>query len=277
MQVRYSPDADTLKRITTGELRDKVLVENLFEKGKIELLYSDADRSIIGSAVPIDKPLLLEASKKEMAADYFAQRREVAVINIGGAGSIKVDGKNYDLEHKDCLYIGLGSKKVEFLSSDGKNPSKYYIVSYPAHTNYPTRLARKSEATPVNLGDVKSSNKRTIYKYIYPGGIESAQLVLGFTELAEGSVWNTMPPHTHQRRTEIYLYFDLPADGLVCHLLGKPDETKHVLVRNEQAVISPSWSIHTGAGTGNYTFVWGMGGENQDFDDMDWIEMDRLK
>lgn len=276
MEVRYSPDAKAFQKMTTSELRESFLVANLFETDKVILVYSDVDRAIVGSAVPSKGSLKLEASKKEMAADYFAERREVGIINIGDPGLVQVDGQKFQMDNKDCLYIGRGSKEIEFSSNNGNNPAKFYILSYPAHMDYPTKLAKKADATPVKLGDAQNSNKRTIYKCIYPGGIESCQLVLGFTSLEEGSVWNTMPVHTHQRRMEVYMYFDLPEDGIVCHLMGKPEETKHLIVRDGQAVISPSWSIHTGAGTSNYTFVWGMGGENQDFDDMDWIQMDRL-
>lgn len=262
--------------MTTGEVRENFLVSNLFEQDNVVLVYSDIDRVIAGSAVPVKGSLKLEASKKEMAANYFAERREIGIINIGEKGSIVVDGANYELGNKDCLYIGMGSKEIEFSSADSAAPAKFYILSYPAHMTYPTKLARKEDATPVHLGEQKNANVRTIFKYIYPGGIESCQLVLGFTELEEGSVWNTMPVHTHQRRMEVYMYFDLPQDGIVCHLMGKPEETRNVIIRDGQAVISPSWSVHSGAGTSNYTFVWGMGGENQDFDDMDWVEMDRL-
>ena len=276
MDVRYPPDTQRFRTMTTEELRASFLVDNLFKKGKINLTYSHIDRAIVGSAVPQKKALKLEASKQELAADYFAQRREIGVINIGKPGVVNVDGENYPMQNLDCLYIGRGSKSVKFSSKDPAKPAQFYIVSYPAHSKYPSALARKEDATPVELGSVEGANKRTIYKYIYPDGIKSAQLVLGFTQLDVGSVWNTMAAHRHERRSEIYMYFDLKKDDIVCHLMGQPEETRHLIMRNGQAVISPSWSLHSGAGTSNYTFVWSMGGENQDFDDMDWIPMKSL-
>lgn len=276
MEVRYSPDADGFRRMTSSELRKTFLIE-LFQKNKIPMTYSDIDRSITGSAVPAGKVLKLTASKKEMAAKYFAERREIGVINIGGSGSISVDNKTYKMNHKDALYIGLGSKKIEFKSSNVKKPAKFYFVSFPAHKEYPTKHAKASDATPVHLGSQAEANKRTIYKYIYPDGIKSCQLVMGLTELEEGNVWNTMSAHTHQRRSEIYMYFNLKKESLVVHLIGKPDETKHIIIRDGQAVLSPSWSLHSGAGTSNYSFIWSMGGENQDFDDMDFIPMRELQ
>ncbi|MFA8342489.1 MAG: 5-dehydro-4-deoxy-D-glucuronate isomerase [Rhodothermaceae bacterium] len=277
MDVRYSPDQNGFKGMSTDELRKAFLMEDLFAKNKIPMVYSDIDRSITGSAVPSGKVLKLTASKKEMAAKYFAERREIGVINIGGKGTVTVDKKEYKMEHKDALYIGKGSKNVSFKSASAKTPAKFYFVSYPAHTEYPTTHAKFSDATPVKLGSLKDSNARTIYKYIFPDGIKSCQLVMGLTELEEGSVWNTMPAHTHQRRSEVYMYFNLPKDALVVHLSGSAEETRHIMVRNEQAVLSTSWSLHSGAGTRNYSFIWAMGGENQDFDDMDFIKMTDLK
>ncbi len=276
MEVRYSPDEKGFKRMTTEELREKFLIK-LFDKDKIPMVYSDIDRSITASAVPVKKQLELKASKKEMAAKYFTERREVGVINIGGKGSITVDGKTYKMEYKDALYIGRGSKKIVFKSNSQKTPAKFYIVSYPAHTEYPTTHAKFTDATPVELGSLETSNKRVINKYIYPGGIKSCQLVMGLTELEVGSVWNTMPAHTHQRRSEVYMYFNLSKDDFVVHLMGKADETRHVIIRDGEAVLSTSWSLHSGCGTKNYSFIWGMGGENQDFDDMDWIAKKDMK
>jgi len=276
MDVRYSPDADGFRRMATENLAKTFLVK-LFPKNKIPMVYSDIDRSIIGSAVPVGKVLLLAASKKEMAAKYFAARREIGVINIGGKGSIVVDKKSFQMNLKDALYIGRGSKNIEFKSSDSKKPAKFYFVSYPAHNECPTTHAKFINATPVKLGSLETSNERTIYKYIFPGGVNSCQLVMGLTELEVGSVWNTMPAHTHQRRSEVYMYFNLKKDDLVVHLIGKPNETKHIITRDGEAVLSPSWSLHSGAGTKNYSFIWSMGGENQDFDDMDWIKMADLK
>lgn len=276
MDIRYSTDSKSFKRMTTEEIRKLFLIDKLFQVDMIYLLYTDLDRGIIGSAVPTNLPLKLEASKKEMAADYFAERREIGIINIGGKGSISVDNTKYEMNYKDALYIGRESKDI-FFSSDAENePAKFYIVSYPAHTKYPTTHFNSNDAVPVKLGSQKDANKRTIYKYIFPKGIKSCQLVMGLTELEEGSVWNTMPVHTHPRRSEIYVYFNLAPEAILVHLLGEPSETKHIIIRNQQAVISPSWSIHSGVATQNYTFIWSMGGENQDFDDMDWIKMNEI-
>jgi len=276
MEVRYSPDEKGFKRMTTDELREKFIVK-LFAKDKIPMVYSDIDRSITASAVPVKKQLELKSSKKEMAAKYFAERREVGVINIGGKGSIIVDKKEYKMNYRDALYISLGSKKILFKSENGRKPAKFYIVSYPAHKEYPTTHAKFADATPVHLGSLETSNERTIYKYIYPDGIKSCQLVMGLTELEKGSVWNTMPAHTHQRRSEVYMYFNLDKNSFVIHLLGSLKETRHVIIRDGEAVLSTSWSMHSGSGTTNYSFIWGMGGENQDFDDMDAIAMKDLK
>ena len=277
MEVRFSPDADGFKRMSTDELRKTFLIDSLFDKNKIPMVYSDIDRSITGSVVPSGKTLKLTASKKEMAAKYFAERREIGIINIGNKGAIKVDKKKYLMEHKDALYIGRGSKNIEFVSDNGKKPAMFYFVSYPAHKEYPVQHIKSSGSTPVKLGSLKESNQRTIYKYIHPGTMPTCQLVMGLTELEEGSVWNTMPPHTHQRRSEVYMYFNLGKEGMVMHLLGEPNETRHIIIRDKQAVLSTSWSLHSGAGTKNYSFIWAMGGENQEFDDMDWIKMNDLK
>ena len=277
MEVRYSPDKDGFKNLDSNKLREQFLIDNLFTKNKIPRVYSDVDRSITGSAVPVGKILKLSSSKKEMAADYFAQRREIGVINIGGKGVINVDRKNYNMNHIDALYIGRGSKNISFKSSSSKNPAQFYFVSYPAHTSYPTKQVKLEDAESVHLGTVADSNKRTIHKYILPGKVDTCQLVMGLTILEEGSVWNTMPAHTHQRRSEIYMYFNLRKDSIVMHILGEPEETRHIIMRDRQAVLSTSWSMHSGAGTQNYSFIWAMGGENQDFDDMDWIPMTKLK
>lgn len=277
MEVRYSPDPKSFDIMSTSEIRETFLLEDLFQKNKIPMVYSDIDRSITGSAVPTTKKLKLTASKKEMAAEYFAQRREIGIINIGSEGSIIVDKQTYKMKNKDALYIGRGAKSIEFTSKNGKAPAEYYFVSYPAHKEYPTEHISFEKSTPVKLGSVKESNARTIYKYIHPGTVPTCQLVMGLTELEEGSVWNTMPAHNHQRRSEVYMYFGLEKDSLVVHLMGMPDETRHIMIRDKQAVLSPSWSFHSGCGTQNYSFIWCMGGENQDFDDMDWIPMQDLK
>ena len=277
MEVRFSPDPNGYKRMNTEELRKTFLIENLFTQDTIELVYSDIDRSITGSAVPASKSLKLESSKKEMAAEYFAERREIGIINIGGTGTISIDGTEYKMEHKDALYIGRGSKEIIFASADSNNPAMFYISSYPAHTEYPTMHIKFSGATPTKLGSLKEANARTIYKYIHPQTVKTCQLVMGLTELEEGSTWNTMPVHTHQRRSEVYMYFDLDKDARLFHFMGEPHETRHIVIKNGQAVLSPSYSIHSGVGTQNYTFIWSMGGENQDFDDMDWVSMDTLR
>lgn len=277
MEVRYSPDKEGFKRLTTDELRKSFLIDKLFVKNQIPMVYSDVDRSITGSVVPVGKTLKLTSPKKEMAADYFAQRREVGIINIGDKGTITIDKKNYQMNKIDALYIGRGAKNISFKSSNSKNPAMFYFVSYPAHTSYPTKQVKLKDAESVHLGSVADSNKRTIHKYILPGKVDACQLVMGLTILEEGSVWNTMPAHTHQRRSEVYMYFGLRKDSLVVHLLGDPEETRHVMVRDKQAVLSTSWSMHSGAGTQNYSFIWAMGGENQEFNDMDWIPMKKLK
>ncbi|MBK7106044.1 MAG: 5-dehydro-4-deoxy-D-glucuronate isomerase [Ignavibacteriae bacterium] len=277
MEVRYSPDKIGFSYLSTDELRESFLIDSLFTKNQIPMVYSDVDRSITGSAVPVGKVLKLVATKKEMAADYFAERREIGIINIGGKGTITVDKINYTMNNRDAIYIGKGAKDISFKSTDSKNPAKFYFVSYPSHTSYPTKQIKLEDAVSVNLGSVSDSNKRTIHKYILPGKVETCQLVMGLTILDEGSVWNTMPAHTHQRRSEVYMYFNLRPESMVVHLLGEPSETRHVIIRNEQAVLSTSWSMHSGCGTQNYSFIWAMGGENQVFDDMDWIDMKELK
>ena len=236
--------------------------------------------------MPVDQELKLEAGA-QLRAEYFNQRRELGVINIGGAGKITVDGKVYNVGHKEGMYIGMGKKEITFASDDSANPAKFYLNSAPAHMTYPTVLI-KPEGEPgedvvivkdenkVELGCLEDSNHRTICKYILPGQVESCQLEMGMTKLEPGSVWNTMPSHTHDRRMEVYMYFELPEDAFVMHFMGEPQETRHIVIRNEQAVISPSWSIHSGGGSRNYTFIWGMAGENQDFDDMDPVRMQDL-
>jgi 4-deoxy-L-threo-5-hexosulose-uronate ketol-isomerase len=256
-------------------LRSAFLVESLFKAGALELVYTDADRAIVGSAVPTQAPISLSADA-ELRAAFFCERREVGVLSVGGDGQIEVDGTSYPMAKLDCLYIGRGSQKVTFSSRDAANPAAFFLLSYPAHTAYPTAHAQMKDATPVELGSVADANRRTIFKYIHTGGIKSCQLVLGFTRLEEGAVWNTMPAHTHTRRSEVYMYFDL-GQRRVMHFMGKPQETRHLIVSERQAVISPSWSIHSGCGTGAYSFCWGMGGENQAFDDMDPAPVQQLR
>ena len=269
-QIRY-------QRMTTAELRESFLVETLFKPGSIELLYTDVDRAVIGSIVPTGQKLTLGTSKEQLASDYFAERREIGLINTGAAGSVIVDGKSHAMENCDGLYIGRGSRQIEFESKNTTDPARFFLISYPAHTTYPTTHASRAQAEAVNLGSFKDANQRRIYKYIHPRGIPSCQLVMGFTQLQEGSIWNTMPPHTHSRRTEVYLYFNLDPAARVFHMMGTPQESRHLLVANGQAVISPSWSIHAGAGTQNYSFIWAMGGENQAFEDMDQVAIGQLR
>jgi len=260
----------------TEEIRQSFLIKRLFASDKIELVYWFDDRAIIGSAVPARGPLKLEAGEY-LASEYFTQRRELGVINIGDTGIITVDGQKYTLEFQDLLYIPRGSKDIQFASASSQKSARFYFVSYPAHKEYPIVLAKKKDALKANLGSDAEANKRTINKYIHPDGIKSCQLVMGFTELAPNSVWNTMPGHTHSRRTEVYMYFGVDSNSAVFHFMGKPDQTRHIVVRNEQVVLSPSWSIHSGAGMKNYTFVWAMGGENQAFNDMQGFTIDDLK
>jgi 4-deoxy-L-threo-5-hexosulose-uronate ketol-isomerase len=276
MQIRYSPDPQSYQKLSTAELRAAFLVESLFAPGRLELVYSDADRAIIGSAVPGATAIKL-AADAELRAAFFCERRELGVLNIGGAGSVEVDGKRYELDKLDTLYVGRGSKDVSFSSRDVANPAVFYLLSYPAHAAHPTTLIKRAEAAPVELGTLADANRRTIYKTIHMGGAKSCQLVMGFTQLQEGAVWNTMPPHTHTRRSEVYIYFDLPAQRRVMHFMGTPENTRHLAIADRQAVISPSWSVHCGCGTGAYSFCWGMGGENQEFTDMDAVTLERLR
>lgn len=275
MRVRHLPDPVRLDQVPTDELRASFLVDSLFVEDEIALVSCDADRAIIGSAVPRRGPLTLE-SAPELRAVTFCERRELGVLNIGGAGSVTVDGSRFPLANRDALYVGRGSRALTFESDESGTPARYYLLSFPAHATHPTVRIARSEAEPQRLGSAEGANRRTIYKLIHPGGAKSCQLVLGFTELEPGSVWNTMPPHTHERRMEVYLYFGLPEGERVFHFMGRPEATRHLVVADGQAVISPGWSIHCGAGTAAYAFCWGMGGENQAFDDMDHLTLDQL-
>jgi len=276
MEFLHTADRNSYRRMTTSELREAYMVKGMFVPGEVTLCYTDIDRAIVGSAVPLKKPLKLPVHK-ELASDFFAQRREIGVINIGGAGKITVDGETYEVFNRDSVYIGRGSKDISFLSDAKDSPARYYILSYPAHTDYPTTLVQQSDAKRMELGLLEDCNERVIHQSIRPGIVDTCQIVMGFTQLAPGSIWNTMPPHTHRRRSEIYMYFDLDEDSNVFHFMGEPDETRSLVVRNGEAVVSPSWSMHSGAGTRNYTFIWGMGGENQEFDDMDFIDTKTLR
>ena len=276
MELRTAASPRDVKTYDTARLREEFLIQDLFRPDDIKLVYSHIDRIITGSATPVTKALVLTAGD-ELRADYFLQRREMGVINIGGEGTVTVDGTVYTLRYKDGLYIGRGSRDISFASADPEHPAKFYLNSCPAHKEYPTVYIRPEDCVRGELGSLEQSNHRTICKYILPGQVESCQLVMGMTSLKPGSVWNTMPCHTHDRRMEVYLYFDMPKDAFVMHYMGEPQETRHIVMRNEQAVISPSWSIHAGSGSQAYTFIWGMCGENQDFDDMDGIAMKDLK
>ena len=276
MQIRYLPHPNDYPKLNTNELRSTFLIDSLFTPGKVEFVYTEADRAILGSAMPGELSLKLSADA-ELRSAFFCERREMGVLNIGGPGTIVADGKVYEMASQDCLYLGRGSQNVNFFSPEPSNPAVYFLLSYPAHTTYPTTLAKLKDAAAVELGTVADANRRAIYKCIHADGIKSCQLVMGFTKLHEGSVWNTMPAHTHTRRSEIYLYFDLTPKRRVMHFMGTPQQTRHLIVGNRQAVISPSWSIHSGCGTGAYNFCWGMGGENQAFDDMDPVPVDQLR
>lgn len=281
MELRTASSPKDMKYYDTKRLREEYLIDDLFQPDEIKLVYSHIDRIITGSAVPV-KPLKLTAGE-ELRAEYFLQRREMGVINIGPAGFITIDGKKYNVGHKEAMYIGMGAKDIIFESENPKNPAKFYINSAPAHMTYPTKLI-KLEGEPSEdvvivkpenkkeLGSQAEANHRIINKFILPGQVETCQLEMGMTHLEEGSVWNSMPCHTHDRRMEVYLYFDMDDDQMLMHFMGEPQETRHIVMHNEQAVISPSWSIHCGCSTKNYTFIWGMVGENQDFDDMDDVK-----
>ena len=268
METRYSRDPQSFERMNTAEIRQEFLIADLFMPAEVKLVYLHIDRMIVGSAVPTHQPLQLGAGS-ELGAQYFAERREIGVFNIGEPGRITVDSQDYFLARQGALYIGQGSKDIWFSSADSDHPARFYIVSLPAHRPYPNSYSTRAQARRIDAGAKETANLRTIYQYIHQGSVASCQLVMGCTELAPGSVWNTMSAHTHERRSEVYLYFNLPGDNVVFHLMGKPQETRHLVVRDGQAVISPSWSIHAGAGTSHYSFVWAMGGENQDFDDVD--------
>ena len=270
LDIRYANHPDDSKHYTTEELRKHYLIDKVFVKDEIALTYSHQDRMIAGGAMPVDKELSL-GSTKELGTEYFLERREMGIINVGGKGTVVLDGKEYALDFKDGIYIGMGTKEIVFKSADKSNPAKFYINSCPAHKTYPTVYITKDMAVHRPLGTAENMNKRVVNQYVNPAVCESCQLAMGMTELAVGSSWNTMPSHTHERRMEVYFYFELSEDNVVFHMMGQPQETRHIILHNEQAVISPSWSIHSGTATSNYTFIWGMCGENQTYDDMDNI------
>lgn len=275
MEVRNSANPADVKRYDTEALRGEFLIRGLFTPDEIPLVYSHVDRMITGSACPVSKSLALEGGK-ELGVDFFLQRREMAVLNIGDPGTVVTDGASHRLDRYEALYIGMGTKEVSFEPEAGSAP-KFYLLSCPAHCARPTTLITREMAVKQALGSKKECNERVINKYVHPDVVKSCQLSMGMTELEEGSVWNTMPTHTHERRMEVYMYFNLPEDGVVFHFMGQPSELRHIAVRNGEAVISPSWSIHSGVGTASYTFVWGMAGENQTFSDMDGVPMSILR
>ncbi len=270
MDIRYSHHHEDVKHYDTDTLRRHFLIDKIFVPGEVTMTYSHYDRILVAGIVPTDNSLFLTGSK-ETASNYFLERREMGVINIGGDGKIILDGKSYDMNNRDGLYVGMGVKEIEFISLDKNNPAKFYVNSGTAHHTYETCHIPFEKANKVHLGSDEECNKRTINQYVHPAVCKSCQLVMGMTVLEPGSIWNTMPSHTHERRMEVYLYFNMDDKNVVFHMMGQPQETRHIVIKNEEAVISPSWSIHSGVGTKNYTFIWGMVGENQVFDDMDAV------
>jgi 4-deoxy-L-threo-5-hexosulose-uronate ketol-isomerase len=267
--IRRMPRPQDAATMTTQQLRETFQVAGLFAPGELRGVFTDLDRLVVGGVMPV-KPVELP-NHKETGRAFFLERRELGAINVGGAGAVHADGKSFSLDRLDCVYLPMGTKSVTFESKDAKNPAKFYFLSCPAHAAHPAATMKPKDASPVPLGSQANANKRTIYKYIHQGGIQSCQLVMGFTALEEGSVWNSFPPHTHWRRTEIYMYFDL-GENVLTHFLGEPQQTRHLFLHNEEVALSPNWSIHCGCGTGNYRFIWGMAGENQTFDDMDGVK-----
>jgi 4-deoxy-L-threo-5-hexosulose-uronate ketol-isomerase len=278
MEIRQPIHSEHARTLDTAGLRRHFLIENLFVADQATLTYSQIDRIIVGGIHPVAKPVRFAAELgRHTGTDFFLQRRELGLINIGGAALVQADGKRYEIGPREALYIGQGAKELEFTSLNAAQPAKLYFNSAPAHVHYPNKRVTLAEASPETLGDAKTSNRRTIHKFMVPDVLPTCQLLMGMTQLEAGSLWNTMPCHTHDRRMEVYFYFDMPADGVVFHLLGEPTETRHIVVRNEQAVINPSWSMHSGVGTQAYTFIWGMVGENQVFKDMDHVAMTALR
>lgn len=274
-EIRRMPRQQEVARMTTEELRESFLVPAIYQAGSLQGIFTDLDRLVVAGAVPVDTPLELP-NHRETGRGFFLERRELGAINTGGPGEVTVDGTTYTVESLGCIYIGMGSQNVSFASKDRQNPAKYFILSCPAHSPHPTTVATMEQATIVALGAQATANQRVIRQYIHENGIQSCQLVMGYTELAEGSVWNTFPPHTHNRRTEIYFYFDMD-ERVLAHFMGAPSATRHLFIQNEQSVLSPSWSIHSGCGQGSYKFIWGMAGENQLFTDMDAIKPTELR
>lgn len=260
----------------TEAIREHFLLASLFDPGKLQFVYTHYDRMIVGGAIPTDQSIDLQ-NYDILRSDYFLERREMGIINVGGEGAIVADGTSYQLSKLDCLYLGKGVQKVSFATANKTHPAVFYILSAPAHASHPTSLLQKKDAESNTLGALETSNQRTIYRYIHKNGVQSCQLVMGLTILEKGSVWNTIPPHTHDRRMEAYFYFDVPENQVVFHYMGLPQETRHIVMKNHQAVVSPPWSIHAGGGTSNYGFIWGMAGENLEYSDMDGLQLNDLK
>lgn len=280
MDIRYSANQNDFKRYTTEEVRKEFLIETLFKPDEVIAVYSHVDRMVTFGCMPVNEEVSLDKGIDvwhNFGTKFILERREIGIFNLGGDGQIIADNTTYDLGYKDCLYITMGTKEVKFKSKDGSKPAKFYMVSAPAHCAYETKLLTIKDANKVPCGDAKTANKRVINQFIHPDVLQTCQLSMGMTELAEGSVWNTMPSHTHERRMEVYFYFEIPENEVVFHMMGEPTQTRHIVMQNEQAVISPSWSIHSGCGTSNYTFIWAMGGENKTFDDMDHIKNPDLR
>lgn len=275
-KVRYAASPQDVKSYDTARLREEFLIENLMEANSLNLVYSHYDRFITGGVVPVDFSLKLETFEP-LKSDYFLERRELGIINVGGSGSVLVDGELFELDYKEALYVGRSHEEVIFDSDDAANPAKFYLNSSPAHKVLPTKKISKNDAEVVELGSMETANARTIRKLIVNSVVETCQVQMGMTELKSGSVWNTMPAHVHDRRMEVYFYFEIPEEQAVCHFMGEPQETRHIWMGNNQAVISPPWSIHSGSGTSNYTFIWGMAGENLDYGDMDFCKITDLK
>jgi 4-deoxy-L-threo-5-hexosulose-uronate ketol-isomerase len=276
MKTRLMADPVRYPTMTTAQIRETFLVDSLHEPGELRSVYVDLDRAVVGMAAPLKSPIPLIADETLRAKD-FAERRELGVLNIAGSGVIHAGNESYALRNLDCLYIGRGAKQIRFESTDPDCPAVFYLLSYPAHTSHPTRLVRKDQASPVELGSARTCNHRTVCKYIYLDGAQSCQLVMGVTHLHPGSAWNTMPAHRHLRRSEIYMYFNLAQEARVFHLMGPAEETRHIVMQNREVVVSPGWSIHAGIGTQAYSFCWGMGGENQDYGDMDPVPLESLR
>ena len=260
MKICILADPIRTAAMNTEQLRDTFLLVDLFAPGELRLAYCDADRAVIGAAVPVGQPVSL-GTDDALRSVYFTERRELGILNIGQRGTVTVDGTRFELDPLDCLYVGRGSRDISFASIAAENPAQFYLLSYPAHATYPTALVKRADVEPLRLGSEVTCNKRALYKCIHPAGIKSCQLVMGFTQMEVGSAWNTMPPHTHLRRSEVYLYFGLPPEARVFHFMGEPTETRHLVVADKQVALSPSWSIHSGVGTTSYSFCWGMGGE----------------